>query len=134
MQLGQVGLVDTGLNWKLKILSSTFPRKVFQISVWKYLFCAQQEVFRVFIFPYFVLSCYILAQSYLKTFPKWKHFSFSILKWHIIAQTNRNSKLFFKDKHSYEWSSFGVNFFPGAAITCKLYYNLSIKAKNYQFD
>ena len=28
-------------------------------------------------------------------------FSFSILKWHVIVETNRN-KLFFKDEHSYK--------------------------------
>ena len=62
-------------------------------------------------------------------------FSFSILKWHIIVQTNRNTKLFFKDKHSYKLSSFGDNFFSGGLhIICNTYYNLSIKSENYQLD
>ena len=38
MWLWQVGLADTVLNWKPRILSSIFPREVFQISAWKY-FC-----------------------------------------------------------------------------------------------
>ena len=136
MQLGRVALVDTGLNWKPRILSSIFPREVFQISAWKYLFCAQQEVFRVFIFPYFVLSWYILAQRLVKMFPKSKYFfSFYSLKGHTIVQTNRNNKLFFRDNHFYKWSSFGVNFFSRKLhITCKTYHNLSIKAENYQLD
>ena len=45
-----------------------------KISPWKYLFCVQQEVSGVFIFPYFVLSWYILAQRLVKTFLKWKYF------------------------------------------------------------
>ena len=36
---------------------------------------------------------------------------FSILKWHIIVQTNWNNKLFFKDEHSYKSSIL----FPGDA-------------------
>ena len=116
MWLGRVGLVDTGLNWKPRILSSIFPREVFQISAWKYLYCVQQEVFGVFIFPYFVLSWYILAQRLVKTFPKWKYFfSFSIFKLDRIVQTNRKNKLSFKDEHSYKYSSVAVNFFLGAA-------------------
>ena len=72
--------VSTGSNWMPRILSSIFSREVFQISGWKYLFCIQQEAFGVFIFPYFVLSWYILAQSLVKTFPKWKYiFSFFFL-------------------------------------------------------
>ena len=46
----------------------------------------QQKVFRAFIFPYFVLSWYILVQSLLERFPKRIYFfSFSILKWHIFV-------------------------------------------------
>ena len=51
-------------------LSSIFFREIFQIFAWKYLFCVQQKVFGVFIFPYFVLSWYVLVQSLVKTFPK----------------------------------------------------------------
>ena len=48
---------------------------------------------------YFSLFC---AQNLVKTFSKWKYiFSFSILKWHVNVQTNRNNKLLFKDEHSY---------------------------------
>ena len=120
----------SGSNWKSRILPFTFSREVFQISAWKYLLCVQQEVFRVFIFPYFVLSWYILAQRLVKTFPKWKYFfSFSILKWHIIVQTNRNNKLFFKEEHSSNKAPFW-----GLHITCETYYNLSLKAENYQLD
>ena len=42
-------------------------------------------------------------------------FSFSILKWHIIVQINRNNKLFFKDEHSYKKSVFGIDLFLGPA-------------------
>ena len=112
MQFGRVGLADTGLNLKPRILSSIFSR-VFQILAWKYLFCVQQEVFVVFIFPYFVPSWYILAQSLVKTFPKWKYFFFF-----FYSQVADNcSKLFFKDEHSYKQNILAnkANFFPGVA-------------------
>ena len=61
----------------------------FQISAWKYLFCVQEKVCGVFVFPYFVLSWYILVQS-MELFKVWLKpsqnryfFSFSIHKWHI---------------------------------------------------
>ena len=97
LHFGRVGFADTGLNLKPRILSSIFSR-VFQILAWKYLFCVQQEVFVVFIFPYFVPSWHILAQSLVKTFPKWKYFFFF-----FYSQVADNcSKLFFKDEHSYK--------------------------------
>ena len=134
MQLGWVGLADTGLNWKLRILSSIFPWDIFQILDWKYLFCVQQEVFRVFTFPYFVLTWYILAQRLVKMFPKWKYFfSSSILKWHIIVQTETTS-YFSKTSILTNSASLVLFFFQELHITCKTYYNLSIKAENYQLD
>ena len=42
------------------------------------------KVFEIFVFPYLAPSWYILAQSLLKTFPKWKHvflFLFSSCIW-----------------------------------------------------
>ena len=128
----------SGHSFKLKAEDFIFhiPLRSFQILDWKYLSCVQQEVFGVFILPYFVLSWYILARRLIiKTVPKWKYFfPFSICKWHIIVQINRNNKLFLKDEHSYKQSSFGVIFFQGLHITCKTYYNLSIKAENYLLD
>ena len=52
LSLGWVGLAAAGSNWKPIILSSIFSR-VFQILVWKYLFCVQQEVCSF----YFSLFC-----------------------------------------------------------------------------
>ena len=52
-----------------------------------FVFCVQQEVFGAFIFPYFVLSWYILAKNWLKCSEN---------------GTNRNNKLSFKGKNSYK--------------------------------
>ena len=57
--------------------------------------------FGVFIFPYFVLSCYILLKVCLKRSTMETYFPFLYSQVAYIVQTNRN-KLFFKDKHSYK--------------------------------
>ena len=117
----------SGHRFKLEaeILSSIFPWEVFQILDWKYLFCVQQEVFRVFIFPYFVLSWYILAQRLVKTFPKWKYFfSFSILKWHIIVQIIFERGAFLQIKLL--WCLF---FFQGCILLAKIIITYQSKQK-----
>ena len=48
------------LVWRTQVQSVS---RIFQISTWKYLLCVQQKVFRVFIFPYFILSWCIFVQS-----------------------------------------------------------------------
>ena len=92
----------------------SFPNFSLKILV---LCSARTQVFGVFIFPYFVLSWYILAQRLHKTFQKWKYFfSFSILKWHIIVQTNRNNKLFFETRRDTNKAPLMLIFFPGDCI------------------
>ena len=66
----------SGLRFKLEIPYS--PEKLSKLAR-KYLFCFQQKVFRVFIFPYFVLLWYVLVPSLLKTFPKRIYISLFLL-------------------------------------------------------
>ena len=131
-------IVVTWPSWfsehRFKLEPSILSSILFKETLsWKFFFCVQQKVFRAFVFSCLVLSWYILI-SLIKMFPKWVYFfSFSILKWHILDQANRN-KLFFIGEYSYKLSSFGVFFFWGLHITCKAYYKLSIKREKYQLD
>lgn len=72
-------------------------------SAWKSLLCFLQKSLG-FIF-YLVLEWYIAVQSLVKTLPRHIYFSFSVLRWHVIVQTDWNNymppKLFFNSKHSY---------------------------------
>ena len=119
------------------ILQRNFPNFVVKI-----LALCSPKVFEVFIFPYFVLIWYILVQS-MELFKVWLKLSengyfssFSIQKWQIIVQTNRQNKtsiqifrIFLTNK-----APLVLIFFQGLHITCKTYYNLSIKGENYQLN
>ena len=91
-------VASINVTWVSWILASIFSTEIFQILVWTYLLCVQQKVFGVFIFPYVILSWYILVQSMelfkvcLKHSQNRYFFSFSIHKRHIIVQTNRQNK------------------------------------------
>ena len=63
-------------------------------------------------------------------------FSFSIYKWHIIVQTNRQNKTSIQIFQTFltNKAPLALIFFRGLHITCKTYYNLSIKGENYQLD
>ena len=94
----------------------------------------QQKVFRAFIFPYFVLSWYILVQSLVERFPKRIYiflflFSSGIYLFKLIKTTGSFSKasILINKNHL-------VGVFWGLHITCKCYHNLSIKRENYQLD
>ena len=95
----------------------------------------QQKVFRAFIFPYFVLSWYILVQSLVERFPKRIYiflflFSSGIYLFKLIKTTGSFSKATILTNKDH----LVLFFFRGLHITCKSYYNLSIKRENYQLD
>ena len=73
LQLGWVGLMDTGLNWKPRVLSSIFSREISKIWAWKYLLCVQQKSSGfLFFLILFSATCskYGVFQSLVITFPK----------------------------------------------------------------
>ena len=81
--------MDTSTNWKPRISSSIFSREIFQMLeflLFFKLFSADIHLFKV----------------WLKRSQNEYIFSFSILKCHIIVQTNRKNELFFKGEHSYK--------------------------------
>ena len=82
--------------------------------------CVQQEVFRFFIFPYFVLSWYILPKRLGKTFPKWNQ-----SKQQVLFQRREFLQI------KLLWCYLLHVTCKGLHVTCKSYYNLSIKAENY---
>ena len=120
------------LDFICHILQRNFPN--FGVKI---LALCSPKVFEVFIFPYFVLIWYILVQS-MELFKVWLKLSengyfssFSIHKWQIIVQTNRQNKtsiqifrIFLTNK-----APLVLTFFRGLHVTCKTYYNLSIKGE-----
>ena len=133
----------SGHKFKLEAEDFSFHvlKKIFQISVWKYLLCVQQKVFRVFLFLFVVLSWYILVQS-MKLYKVWLKrsengyfFCFSIHKWHIIVQTYRQNKSSIQIFQSFltNKAPLALFFSQGLHITYKTY-NLSIKGENYQLE
>ena len=83
----------------------------------------------------YTCSKYGVVQTLFKTFPKRIFFPFSIHKWHIIVQTNRQNKTSIQIFQSFltNEAPLVLIFFRGLHITYKTY-NLSVKRENYQLD
>ena len=118
-------------SWLLPSLSSIFSKAIFQISPWKYLFCVQQKVFGVFIFPYFVLSWYILVQGMelFKTWSKCTQNGYIFFFFYLQVAYNCSNQSKQQDEHwNFSKTCIFTNkaplafiFFQGLHITCKTY-------------
>ena len=64
------------------------------------------------------------------------YFFLSLFTSYIIVQTNRQNKMSIQIFQSFltNKAPLALIFFRGLHITCKAYYNLSIKGENYQLD
>ena len=118
-----------------RILQRFFPNFGMKIPALCSAKCLQTFYFSLF-GSQLVYTCskYEVVKSLVKKFLYF--FSFSIHKWHIIVQTNWHNKgsikifqIFLTNK-----APLALTFFRGQHITCKTYYNLSIKVENYQLD
>ena len=68
-----------------------FSIETFQTLAWKFLLFVSQKVFRVYIFPNFVLAQHIVVQKLVKTYSR-RVYTFSIFRWHVIVQIHRNKE------------------------------------------
>ena len=88
-----------------------FSRETFQTLAWKFLLCVPQKVFRVYIFPNFVLVQYIVVQKLVKIYPR-RYILFVFFYFQVAYNCLNSSKQEVKLS----------------------YYNLSIEGEKYQFD
>lgn len=77
--------------------------ETFQTSVWNtyFEFCKKSSGF-IFFLIWFSYGIYLLT-VWLKRSKRWTHiFSLSTVRWQMIVENNRNTNLFFQDKHFYD--------------------------------
>ena len=124
----------SGYRFKLEAeyLSFIFSKETFQTLARNYLFCVHQKVFRDFIYLILFSPGIYLFKFWLKRSKRVYFFIF--LKWHKFFKLIETTSSFSKASILINKAHLVLMLSRGLHITCKTYYNLSIKTENYQSD
>ena len=119
------------------ILASWFSGHIFKLEAEDFILHIPQRSFPNFGLN--ILLCFVFSKKsseFLFLLDLFSAGIYLLKDWLKRSQnrTNRKNKLLFRDENSYKLAPLVLIFFRVLHITCKTYYNLSIKAENYQLD